>query len=155
MTGIFVQFNVDSHKAKSDPVGWVEDGSGCHVWVGGRSRGGYGRGTAGGRERYMHVVRWEALHGPVPEGMELDHFACENRACCNPDHVRPASHRENLLRGNTMVARQVARTRCLNGHSLEDAGNLVPDGLKRGKRECRVCVNARWRKNYHLRRGAA
>lgn len=34
-----------------------------------------------------HKYVWEQRHGVVPEGYEVDH-KCNNRACCNIEHLR-------------------------------------------------------------------
>ena len=38
---------------------------------------------------------YEEKYGPVPKGKELHHFKCENRRCCNPDHVTPLTRKEH------------------------------------------------------------
>lgn len=130
--------------------GWVVTAAGCHIWGGALSGSGYGLGRdpRSGRLRTVHRIRYEMEVGQVPDGLELDHFACDNRACCNPAHVRPASHRENTLRGNTFQSNNLAKTHCKNGHPL-DGDNLVASSLAtEGKRRCRVCHNARCREFY-------
>jgi hypothetical protein len=51
----------------------------------------------GGRNSAAHRLAYEFAKGPIPEGMDIDHV-CRNRACCNPEHLTPVSHRENLER---------------------------------------------------------
>jgi len=41
---------------------------------------------------------YEYFKGPVPDGLELDHL-CRVRSCCNPDHLEPVTHKENIRRG--------------------------------------------------------
>jgi hypothetical protein len=50
------------------------------------------------KNRVAHAVAYEALHGPVPPGRELDHL-CENKLCVNPSHLEPVTHQENVIRG--------------------------------------------------------
>lgn len=113
-------------------VGWHEDGIPCH-----------------GR---VHRIVFEALVGDIPEGMHLDHLChdprdchpavaaeCQHRACCNPQHLRPATNRANVLRGGGFAARNAAKTRCPNGHPYDEANTYVaPDGW----RQCRTCRSA-------------
>lgn len=139
MTGVFVQYGPGGPRGV---VGWIEDGSGCHVWVGALNGGGYGRVWTKGRYRPAHVIRYEREIGPIPDGMDLDHFRCDNKACCNPAHVRPVTVRENVLRGNSMAARHAAKTHCPQRHPLA-GDNLVASFLVLGQRSCRVCRNVR------------
>jgi hypothetical protein len=85
------------------------------------------------RTAFAHRVVYEELVGPVPTGKDLDHL-CRNRACVNPDHLQPVSRRENLLRGQTIVARQVRRTHCPRGHEYTENTYLY-----RNMRYCRAC----------------
>jgi hypothetical protein len=47
--------------------------------------------------RLAHIVYWEGEHGPVPEGLELDHL-CRNPPCVNPAHLEPVTHQQNMQR---------------------------------------------------------
>lgn len=75
-------------------------GDGCWVWPGAKNSQGYGRIGAGGRTwAYTHRVVYEALVGPIPDGLDLDHL-CRNPSCCNPAHLEPVTRTENSLRGH-------------------------------------------------------
>jgi hypothetical protein len=76
----------------------------CLVWTGPVDHGGYGRVTVSrpGQERrslIVHRLVYTAMHGPVPEGLVLDHdvpgWGCGNKRCVL--HVLPTTHRQNLL----------------------------------------------------------
>jgi hypothetical protein len=70
----------------------------CWLWQGAKSQGygviqlGRGKGTA-----KAHRVVYEALVGPIPEGMTLDHL-CFEPSCVNPAHLEPCSREENTRR---------------------------------------------------------
>jgi hypothetical protein len=70
---------------------------GCLEFQGTLNERGYGQ-IRDGKMRMAHVVAFESKYGPVPAGRELDH-KCRNRACCNPDHLEPVTHQENVRRG--------------------------------------------------------
>lgn len=112
----------------------------CWEWAGSRHSAGYGQLTIDGKKRLAHQLAYEWFVGPVPTGLELDHFACDNRWCCNPDHVRPVTRRENMLRGQTVAAAHAAKTHCPQGHAYTP-DNLTQSGLVRGQRRCRTCAN--------------
>ena len=117
---------------------------GCWIWMASRDSLGYGqinKGRHGEGVIRAHRVAYELLVGPIPEGLELDHL-CRVRACLNPTHLEPVTHRENVLRGTSPVARLARQTHCIHGHPLSGANlYLRPDT---GARQCKAC--------HHLRR---
>jgi hypothetical protein len=88
-----------------------------------------------GSTRRAHRVLYVWTHGEHTEDT-LDHL-CRNRACVNPDHLRPASARENVLRGTGRTAANAVKTHCDNGHEFT-AENTYLDP-KTGWRQCRTC----------------
>ena len=66
----------------------------CTEWTGLKVSG-YGRIKAGGRSIGSHRYAWERENGPIPNGMEIDHI-CHNPACVNTDHLRLATHDQNV-----------------------------------------------------------
>ncbi len=107
--------------------------AGCIPWAGSVTRTGYG----------PHRELWVYFYGPVPDGLKLDHFlypeACMGPGCVNPTHCRPATQRENLLRGNTIVAELLAREECVRGHAFTPENTHVRAS---GKRDCLTCRRA-------------
>jgi hypothetical protein len=74
----------------------VDEETGCWVWQGPRW-GKYGRAWREGRNFMSHRWYWERRHGPVPEGLELDHL-CRNTLCVNPDHLEAVTRETNIRR---------------------------------------------------------
>lgn len=107
--------------------------SGCWEWTGSRSAHGYGFVSGG----YAHRWTYEAVNGPVPAGLELDHL-CRFPSCVNPDHLEPVTHAENLRRSPLSFANVLgSRTHCKRGHEFNEANTLrVPLG-----RRCRRCAS--------------
>lgn len=122
----------------------VDGNTGCWIWIGYKNHDGYGifsvAPSGAGSTQRAHRWAYTQKHGPIPEGMELDHYACSRRDCCNPDHCRPTSHRENVLRSDvTQAAINLAKTHCDRaGHLLPTAGN--------GWRQCEQCRRERSRR---------
>lgn len=90
-----------------------------------------------------HVVAYEALIGPVPDGRELDH-TCRNRKCWNPMHLDPVPHGENVRRGDGAAFHR-NKTHCRMGHEYTPENTRVrPQHKKPGvRRECRACGRVR------------
>lgn len=110
----------------------------CWIWIAGLTHG-YGvigKGGRGAGQIKAHQFTYRLFVGPVPAGMELDHL-CRVRACCNPSHLEPVSHRENTLRGTGNSARAALATHCPQGHPYDDANTYVVP--KSGHRQCRTC----------------
>ncbi len=80
------------------PVGRPELGR-CWIWTAGTC-GGYGHVHQDGKVRLSHRVAYELLKGPL--GKSLATHQCDNRLCCNPDHILPGTHASNA---REMIAR--------------------------------------------------
>src|SRR5206468_10048134 len=98
--------------------------SGCWIWTGQRTPLGYGQYSVSrgpgmpSLTRGAHVVMYESLRGPVPEGLELDH-TCRMPSCVNPNHLDAITHRENILRGNTVCAANAKKISAPCGHAYD------------------------------------
>lgn len=112
----------------------------CWNWRGYVGPGGYGeiqKGPKGGGHLMAHRAAWEIFHGPIPEGLVIDHL-CRNRRCVNPVHLRTCTMKENILCGVSLSAVNAKKTHCFNGHSLADAYiSILRNGNK--VRRCRTC----------------
>lgn len=67
----------------------------CWEWTGAKNKAGYPNFYLGGRYVNGHRVSYEIHHGPIPEGMEVDH-ECHNEGCVNPAHLRLATPKHNV-----------------------------------------------------------
>ena len=124
----------------------------CIEYAGTRNHKGYGVSMFQGRRHTAHRAAWLRSGRTIPVGFVLDHL-CRNRACVNLDHLEPVTNRENLLRGDTLPARELAKDTCPAGHPL--------DGLRHDKRRlnpirsCRTCERVRWHRRKPLDAEAA
>jgi hypothetical protein len=71
--------------------------SGCWLYCG-RKVDGYCQVRIGGKFFLVHRVVYELEGFLVLPGRELDHV-CRVRHCCNPAHLEPVTHLENVRRG--------------------------------------------------------
>ena len=108
---------------------------------------GYGTMTIKGKPKRAHIVAYEQMVGPIPEGLELDHL-CDNPSCVRPDHLKAVTHRENTLRGNNPFAQKARQTHCIHGHEFTPENTYTG----RGRRECRACNRERQRARNSTRR---
>jgi hypothetical protein len=70
----------------------------CHIWAM-NTRNGYGQVKFQGRGLQAHIVYYEHEHGPVPEGLQLDHL-CSVRPCVRGSHLEPVTGVVNIRRGS-------------------------------------------------------
>ena len=87
----------------------LDEETGCWNWTGARARDGYGRMKRGGKSIAAHRYAFEKLVAPIPDGACVLH-SCDNPACCNPDHLRVGSQKDNIHdainRGRFVAPRQ-------------------------------------------------
>lgn len=68
----------------------------CWMWQASVNAMGYGQFVRTGRVLvYAHRWSYEQSHGPIADGMSIDHM-CHVPSCVNPAHLRAVSPRQNL-----------------------------------------------------------
>ena len=110
--------------------------NGCWLWTAGKFINGYGAFRLGNRTVYAHRFSYEALVGPIPPELQIDHL-CRVRRCVNPAHLEPVTCRENTLRGDTSAAHNAAKTECPQGHPYDEENTYLDP---KGGRRCRECA---------------
>lgn len=118
----------DSFWAKVSPA------TDCLVWRGAQNSKGYGCFGVNAVSRLAHRVAWEDAHGPIPDGMTLDHL-CRVHACVNVAHMELVSVAENVRRQPRVLR---VGGECRNGHVIGSDADLYVNE-RRGTRECRRC----------------
>lgn len=71
----------------------IENSRGCLVFQGSLNSRGYG--LIGRNLAHRHV--WEAEHGPIPDGLTIDH-RCQEKRCLNTAHMEVVTRAENTRR---------------------------------------------------------
>lgn len=79
--------------------------NGCRIWQGatsgnhekGKTGRGYGRISVNGHTCAVHRVSYVCEHGYIPNKVQVDH-TCNNRLCCNPEHLEAVTHKQNCKR---------------------------------------------------------
>ena len=115
----------------------------CWLWIGAINPNGYGRFQYNGSIGYAHRWAYEQAHGPIPDGMDIDHL-CRVRHCVNPDHMEAVSRRKNILRGEHPSAKLHRNNMCKHGH-VRNSDNAYINS--HGWWICRVCRRNRKRQD--------
>lgn len=68
--------------------------SGCRLWLGYQSIGGYGQLFFNGRVEAAHRVAWQQTNGPIPDGLCVLH-KCDVRCCINVKHLFLGTYADN------------------------------------------------------------
>ncbi|MFK0288298.1 HNH endonuclease signature motif containing protein [Streptomyces sp. NPDC090499] len=128
---------------RSGPISLRREAPGrCWVWTASLRADGYGQfrsgGRVGGRNVRAHRVAYELLVSAIPDGLVIDHL-CRNRACVNPEHLEPVTHRVNVIRGEGVSAKAARATHCKRGHAFDAENTII---RRSGKRLCKACQRA-------------
>ena len=99
---------------------------------------------------YVHRLAYEAAHGAIPEGSQLDHL-CRVRHCINPDHLEAVAPVENYRRGMGPTANNARKTHCKHGHEFTPANT---HNRPSGGRTCRECARVKLRRRRAARKAA-
>ena len=121
----------------------------CWEWTASLRRG-YGQFSLNGKQITAHRFSYELVNGKIPKELELDHL-CRNHSCVNPDHLEAVTHRENILRGETLQAINARKTHCIQGHEF------TPENTYQDKsyRQCKICRHEYQKKYKPLHRKEA
>ncbi len=120
----------------------IIDPSGCLLWTGAITAGGYGVVGASSPRRveYVHRLMYQWFVGPIPDGHQLDHL-CRVRRCASPADLEAVTARMNVLRSTAPTAVNSVATHCVNGHEFDLLNTYFrPD---RTGRQCRKCRQLR------------
>ena len=113
--------------------------TGCHEWTaalsgpGKHKYGCFGLRSHGTKKTTVkaHRFAYERAHGPIPEGLVLDHL-CRNTKCVNPAHLEAVTSQENHRRADWK-----AQLVCKRGHAMTPENVYTKPWT--GDRQCRIC----------------
>jgi len=105
----------------------------CWAWTGCINSRGYGCVRINGTTYLSHRVAYELLVGPIDAGLQIDHL-CENKRCCNPNHLEAVTRKTNMER-----TAQARKTVCTNGHRYTPENTILRVRGDLVGRQCRTC----------------
>lgn len=108
----------------------VEKTDSCWLWKGKRRSHGYGVISVNGKPMGAHRVSYELFVGPIPEGLVVRHYVCNNPNCVNPEHLKLGTSEDNAWDKKL--------------HQTEDNGQNLP-AIRRFWKKVKKLPNGCWR----------
>lgn len=116
------------------------DKSDCWEWQGPPDNDGYGNVMAYSKHWKAHRLAWVLSVGDIPAGRIICH-SCDNRACCNPDHLWLGTQLQNIADRDLKGRHAGSKIRnCPQRHAYTNENTRTD---KNGKRHCRACERGR------------
>ena len=115
--------------------------SGCLEWTGTLNELGYGRFKINGKLILAHRFSYELHKGPIADGMYCLH-SCDNRRCCNPNHLSVGTHIDNM---KDMIYKNRQAKGSLQGRSKlnEDQVLIIKKGFNEILKKITYKLNAK------------
>ncbi|PDT15906.1 hypothetical protein CO670_15540 [Rhizobium sp. J15] len=132
---------LSGHARNGEPKAWLEtalklDISACIEWPFGRGGAGYGMIKSGGKMVTVHTIACTSKHGERPSSKFEAAHSCGNRACCNPNHLRWATSKENnadkIMHG-TLLRGENVHTSKLNERDVREIKRVLALGIPKTK----------------------
>ena len=123
--------------------------SGCWIWIGSKTKSGYGVIWFDGKYHRVHrVAALMYLNHPLNSDLEVCH-KCDTPLCYNPEHLFIGTHTDNMrdmvAKGRHGIRPRNVKMWCRNGHEFTPENTFINSN---GFKECRICrkaSKARWR----------
>lgn len=139
--------------------GKIDKTTSCWIWLGKRSREGYGIMDIGRKHQRVHRISYLLAYGEFDQALFVCHH-CDNPVCVRPDHLFLGDHEANMKdrdakgrhtpprgeqQGNSVLTdaqvREIRRLRLL-GYRFSDLVPLFPVSYRTIRN---VCKNEAWK----------